>query len=145
MSAVTPELIAYIAGVIDVRSRIKIQRFGETDLPLVAVSTPDARLARFLCSATGMNPVLVRRDYKRVGCHDHCDRRHLHVKSQTSRWTVSGAKATIVLAATRPYLHIQTRDADAALACGLSATHKPATPTKMAALGWPLPEWRAAA
>lgn len=133
--------LAYLAGVLDTRGLITTRRAGETLLPLVALSTGDTRLLGWLAEITGMRAIETRRDYTRVGCSQHCAQKHQHIVSVSGRWSVSGAKATVVLAAVRPYLRLRTDDADAALLVGLRAPHKPATPRKMAALGWPLPEW----
>jgi len=145
VSRLTELDIAYIAGVVDVRANIAVKLFGGTELPFVSVSTPDLKLVAFLAHSSDMSPVTVKRDYLRVGCTDHCSEQHLHVKSETARWSVSGAKATIILAAVQPFTRIQVAAVDEALECGLRAPRKASTPAKMSALGWPLPSWEAAA
>lgn len=42
--------------------------------------------------------------------------------------------------AIQPFLRLQVEEAAEALQLGLQAPFKPATPTKMQALGWPLPD-----
>lgn len=136
--------VAYLAGILDVMASITTRRVGETLLPQVSVSTKDQRLLDWLGQRTGVRAFTTRRDFMRAGCSEHCAEKHQHVTSNSGRWSVSGAKATVVLAAVRPYLHLQAAEADLALSVGLAAPYKPATPAKMAALGWSLPEgWTA--
>lgn len=135
------EDLAYLAGVLDVRGNITTRRAGGTLLPLVAVSTKDDRLLTWLCEITDIAKVTTTRDFHKAGCSEHCAEKHVKVASISGRWSVSGSKATIVLAAVRPYLRVRGQEADLALAVGLKAPRKPATPAKMATLGWPLPEW----
>lgn len=133
--------LAYLAGVIDVRGNITTRRAAGTLLPLTAVSTKETRLLEWLCSITDMRMVTTERAYARGGCALHCAEKHVHISSVSGRWSVTGAKATIVLAAVRPFLRLQADEADLALAVGLKAPHKPASLSKMAALGWPMPKW----
>lgn len=119
--------IAYLAGILDVMGNITTRRAGTTLLPQISVSTKDQRLLDWLGERTGVRAFTTRREFLRAGCNIHCKERHRHVLSESGRWSVSGAKATVVLAAVRPYLH-------------LKAPRKPATATKMSDLGWPLPE-----
>lgn len=130
--------LAYLAGLIDVRAKISVVRVNGVLLPRVALSSPDPRVAAFLGEATGMKPVTVRRNYDRFGCDVHCEQRHVHVFSTTSRWSVTGAKATIVLASIRPLLRFQAEEADLALAVGRKARFKSKTMENMLGLGWPV-------
>lgn len=132
--------VAYLAGVLDVMGSITTRRAGDTLLPQISVSTKDQRLLDWLGKRTDVRAFVTRRDFTRAGCSKHCAEKHQHVISESGRWSVSGAKATIVLAAVRPFLRLRTDEADIALTVGLRAPHKPATPRKMARLGWPLPE-----
>lgn len=132
---------AYLAGVLDGRGNIAVRRVGDTLLPLVAVSVKETDLLEWLNKVTDVKIVMTTRDFVKNGCTQHCLQQHVHVQSVSARWSVTGAKATIVLAAVRPFLRVKGIDADIALSVGLRAPHKPATPRKMASLGWPLPEW----
>jgi hypothetical protein len=133
--------LAYLAGVIDTQGRITTRRTADgTLLPMVAVSTRDTRLLRWLGQISGMRPVTTRRNYSKAGCGQHCPDKHQHIVSESGRWSVSGAKATIILRAVRPYLRLQQEEVGHALTVGLEAPFKPATPQKMAGLGWELPE-----
>ena len=84
-----------------------------------------------------MKAITVHRDYKRLGCNEHCDEAHLHVHSTTARWSLTGARAAVFLAAIEPYLVVKTADASEAVAAGLMAPRKEATVQKMYRLGWP--------
>ena len=88
-----------------------------------------------------MRVVVTRRSYAKAGCAEHCKEKHLHVTSESGRWSVSGAKATVILAAVLPYLRLQHEEARGALLVGLGAPFKPATLRQMEQLGWPIPEF----
>ena len=133
--------LAYIAAVIDVMGNI---REMETDtgtlLPLVSVSCPDEALLAYLGEVSDVQAFVTVRRYDRHRCTEHCDEAHQHVESRSRRWTVSGAKATVILAAVEPYLRFQKDRVAEMVALGLDAPRKAATPRKMKRLGWPLPE-----
>ena len=77
----------------------------------------------------------------KAGCSEHCGEKHQHVQSMSGRWSVTGAKATVVLWNIRPYQHLQVKAADTALVVGLGTGYKPATVARMAELGWDVPEF----
>lgn len=137
-----PEL-AYLAAVIDTRARIKtIDLSSGSVIPSLAISGPDVDLLQYLGDLTGMAAFMVRRTYLKHRCTEHCPERHEYVQSETARWSITGAKATIILAAVLPYMRFQRELAEEVLAIGLDAPHKKPTVTKMKRLGWPLPdEW----
>ena len=140
----TREDIAYVAGLLDALSRVRIFSTPEgTDLPRIAVSTPEMELLTYLGSLTGTAPFITKRTYDRHRCTQHCEQAHQHVVSKSGRWSVSGAKATILGSAVLPHIRLQKTDFEVAVAVGLIAPKKLATPKKMQALGWPLPEeWK---
>jgi hypothetical protein len=82
---------------------------------------------------------VTQRGYDKHRCLEHCTKAHEHISSVSGRWTVSGAKATVVLAGTRPWVRFQVEAWDRALEIGIGAARKGGTVEKMAALGWPLP------
>lgn len=138
---IEPETLAYIAAVLDTQARITtMETSGGTVLPLVALSCPNMKLLEFLGSLTGMQPFTTKRSYDKHRCSLHCDAAHDHVVSQSGRWSISGAKATVVLAAIQPYVRFQTEEVSVALKAGLEAPKKKATPEKMKQLGWPIPD-----
>jgi hypothetical protein len=136
--------IAYISGVIDVQARIRVTRVSSgTRLPLISLSTPSIEVVGYLGRVTAVRTFSIDRDYHAHRCAEHCPDRHQHRLSTSGRWSLNGAKATVVLSAILPHLKFQIPDAEVALKVGLEAPHKPATPQKLYALGWPVPkEWQ---
>jgi len=130
-------VLAHLAGVLDALARIRVRELDNgTALAVVAISSPDLELLRYVAGKTGVKVVRVRRSYDRLGCELHCDKRHLHVASDTGRWELVGARAVIVLRSVRPYLVKLGDQVDQVLEVTSSAPVKPATVAKMAALGW---------
>lgn len=139
--SVPSEQIAWCAGVVDTLGSIKTRPMDTgSELAYVAISSPRMDLLQVLADLTGSSVVAVRRDYKRLGCGEHCTEAHQHVQSVTGRWSLTGAKAIVFLTAIEPYLVTKREDAAAALAVGTDAPHKPATLKKMYELGWPILE-----
>lgn len=138
---ITDAELSYMAAVIDVQGNIRVMETqGGTLLPRVMLSCPNLALLDYFGSMTGMKPILVKRSFDRHRCSIHCEEAHDHITSVTGRWSVSGAKATVMLAAIEPYIRFQKAETEEALKVGLAAPKKPATPAKMKALGWPIPE-----
>lgn len=131
----------YVAAVIDSTAVIRTREASGVVYPHVQINGGNTALLRFLAEATGMRMVVTRRDYTRAGCSEHCAEKHQHIVSVSGRWMVSGAKATVVLAASLPYLRLQRDTALEALSVGLAAPYKPASLRKMRELGWPIPEF----
>jgi len=128
---------AYVAGVLDSLGRVRIRETDEgTKLAVVAISSPDLGLLRHIAGLTGVRVVRVQRQYDRVGCDTHCDRRHLHVQSDTGRWELVGARAVVVLRNVRPYVVRLGSEIDAVLDVTADAPSKKATVRKMVELGW---------
>lgn len=129
--------VAWVAGVLDSLARVRIRETDDgTSLPVVAISSPKLDLLRAVAELTGVQVVRVRRRYDRVGCDVHCDKRHLHVQSDTGRWELVGARAVVVLRAVRPYVVRLGDEIDTVLAATAAAPCKPSTLRKMAELGW---------
>jgi hypothetical protein len=139
--ALTPALLAYLAGVLDTRAllRTRLVPNSDTVLPHLALSCGDVDLLRWLGALTGVRVVVTARDYDKHRCLEHCDTAHDHLRSVSGRWSVTGVRATVLLCATRPYVRFRADAWDRHLAVGLAADRKAATVSKMAALGWPLP------
>ena len=132
--------LAWYAGVIDLAGVIRTREVGDTVLPMLALHGPNTLLLQQFAEATATKVTIVKRDYHRMNCSVHCTEAHQHVLSESGRWSVSGAKATVVLFALRPYLRIQGYAADECIEVGMSAPRKATTGFKMEELGWPLPE-----
>ena len=141
MSALSSTEIAWCGGVIDALALVRLR---ETDagssLPSISVSTPHLAIAQRLAELTGVSVTTVSRDYKRMGCGEHCTEAHLHVVSVTARWNLTGARARTFLLAIRPHLFVKAGEVDALLDATKDAPSKPRTSQKMAALGWPIEE-----
>lgn len=137
--------IAYVAGILDTLGNFRVRETPDgTRLPSIAVSTPNTPLLAYLGNITGVTVLTTTRSYDRHRCMEHCAEAHQHVTSRSGRWSVTGARATVILAAIRPYMRLQVDDVDQLLAVGLDAPRKPATPKRMSTLGWPDP-WQTAA
>jgi hypothetical protein len=132
----TPAELAYMAGVLDAVGRIRVRQTGASSLAVVAISSPNIPLLERIARSTGVRVVEVRRIYTRLGCSEHCDQPHLHVRSLTGRWELVGARAVVVLRSLQPYLVDLAEDAESVLAATGDAPSKPATLRKMAQLGW---------
>lgn len=133
--------LAYVAGVVDLHGVIRTRVSGDSLLPQLSVNGPNTAMLTFLGDLTGTRAIVRRRQYSKAGCSEHCGEKHQHVVSVSGTWSVSGAKATIVLWNIRPFMRLQVEAATSAVVQGLDAPIKPATLTKMFELGWDLPEF----
>lgn len=130
--------LAWCAGVIDAMGIIRTRQMKTgSQLGYVGVSSSKRDIMLALSEMTGTTVVPVHRDYKRLGCNEHCQEPHLHVVSSTGRWSLTGARAAVFLSAIEPYLVIKKGAASDAISAGLIAPAKPATLEKMYKLGWP--------
>jgi hypothetical protein len=132
------QTLAYLAGILDVQARIGLRAVPEGYLPLVAISSTNLPLLEWLGALTGTRTYFGKRDYTRHTCSKHCPEAHEHIVSVNARWEVTGAKATVLLRAVRPMMHLRATDVDSLLAATSDARFKPATLRKMAELGWPV-------
>lgn len=106
----------------------------------MALSLPQPALITWLSELTGVAPVITRRSFTKHRCTEHCPSSHQSIESLSARWSVTGARATVVLRAVRPWLIFQADAADWVLELTKDSSFKPATVEKMRALGWPVPE-----
>lgn len=132
----SPAELAYLAGVVDSLGRIRIRYSGVSELAVVAISSANLELLERIARTTGVKVIHVRRAYSRLGCMEHCEDPHLHVRSYTGRWELTGARAVIFLRSVLPYLVQLNHAATRVLASTGGAPVKPATIRKMAELGW---------
>lgn len=133
--------LSYVGAVVDLNANLTIRTVGQTELPNIAVHMPNMGVLRWLGDLTETKAIATHRDFMRAGCKEHCEEKHQHIRSTSGRWVLTGAKATVLLHNVMPYLRFQEVEARMLLSVGLRAPHKPATPQKMHALGWALPEW----
>jgi hypothetical protein len=148
VTALTEAQLAYVAAILDTQANLTQRTVRDAVLPQVDVNGGRIEVLHHLGALTEVRIVETKRSYSRAPCTEHCaGERHLHIESVSGRWSVSGAKATIVLAAVQPYLVFRPAEIETLVEVGLGAGFKGATVDKMAALGWPIPEamqWRAA-
>jgi hypothetical protein len=97
-----------------------------TQLPSIALSNGNIDMLHYLATLTGTRAITTRRTYVKAGCTEHCREKHQHVMSVSGRWSVTGAKATVVLWNIRPFIQLQTEQVRTDLVVGLSAGFKPA-------------------
>jgi hypothetical protein len=146
MTGISPERVAWLAGVIDARGHIEVtDRHGHPQ-PRIRVTTRHLKLLDELARLTGVKVVLDARGYERRPCSDHCIERHSHVARQSAQWTIDSSRATVVLWHVVPYMTAQHVEAFYALQAGLHR-FPPArgdVPEQMTDLGWSLPERTAA-
>lgn len=129
----------YAAAITDSRAAFSTRRAREVYLPQVSVSGRPFDVLEWLGWITETRVISTTRDYMRLGCTDHCEEKHLHVESNSGRWLVTGAKATVFLANILPFLKFRQDDAKKLLKIGFASKWKPATVEKMALLGWAIP------
>lgn len=134
--------IVYIAAILDSQAVIRTRDANGVTYPYIAMSGSNTELLQFMARSTGVRAITTRRGYSRAGCAQHCAEKHQHIVSVSGRWSLNGAKATVLLSACLPYLRLQRDAALQAIAVGLTAPYKPATVRKMEEeLGWPVPEF----
>jgi hypothetical protein len=108
-------------------------------LPIIAMSCGDGQLLRWLGEITDVRSIVTLRTYDKHRCLEHCTEAHDHIDSVSGRWSVTGAKATVVLCATLPYVRFHVPEWERAVGLGLGANKKPKTVQTMKDLGWPMP------
>lgn len=133
--------LAYVAALIDGFALLRVRTTSEgTELPVISISSPKVEMLNVLGKMTGIKPFATNRAYDKHRCSEHCEAKHEHIVSTSNRWQITGAKATVVLCAIRPYLRVKGSEAEELIHVGLGAPYKPATLSKTADLGWPMPE-----
>lgn len=132
---------AYAAGLIDALGVLTLRAQPGTlsDLPVVTISGNPVAVG-WLAERTGTKVVQTKRDYTRHRCTEHCPEAHDQIVSTSSRWSVTGTRATIVLHTVMPYLRAQHEMATELVARGLTIGWKGSVVADMTALGWSVPE-----
>lgn len=132
--------VEYIAGILDANGLFRVRAVQSgTKLPAVYVHGLHIELLQVLADATGTAVTVIKRDYNGVRCAEHCPERHVHTISVSGRWSVTGAKATVLLHNVLPHLRVQREVAEELLAVGMDAPRKEQTIRKMKKLGWEIP------
>lgn len=131
--------LAYAAAIIDNLATLRVREYRDSTLPVVEVSGRYGALP-WLGQLTGVRVIPTNRSYQRHGCAEHCPDRHLHIESTSCRWSVTGMRATIVLAAVEPHLRMQAVDARLLIDAGLRVQYQSQVVVDMRERGWPIPE-----
>lgn len=133
--------LAYIAGLLDGRAVFREREVGDTALlPVIAVNGGSPAVNEYLGKMTGTKITRTHRDYQRKPCHIHCREAHEHSVSSSQRWSVTGAKATIMLWNISGFLKIDKPKASALLQLGLTQSWKSNAVDDMEKLGWMIPD-----
>lgn len=131
--------IAYCAALIDNLAALRSRDVEGSELPVVQISGKHPVLP-WLGEVTGTRVIPTRRAYSRHQCTEHCPDRHAHLTSTSARWSVTGMRATIVLAACEPHMRVQAAAARRLVDLGLRVQYQGQVVNDMAARGWPVPD-----
>ncbi len=132
--------LAYLAGVLDIMGRIWTRPSSDgRRLPLLEINAKQPDLMEWLAGLTGTSVVTTSRDYMRLGCNEHCSEKHVHATSTSARWSVTGAKATIILFGIEPFSFIRRAEVEYALGVGMLAEMRSQTVRDMKSRGWVIP------
>lgn len=132
--------LAYAAALVDSFAVLRVREYRGTGLPEVTIQGARIAALDWLAESTGVKVVVIGKGYNRHQCSEHCPERHTRIDSATRRWQVTGARATVVLAAIEPYLRTKGREARELIDAGRAIGYKGNVVVDMAALGWPIPE-----
>jgi hypothetical protein len=135
---------AYAAALLDQFGRLTLRPYQGTELPEVIVQGKVAALG-WLGERTGAKVIEIPKAYNAHRCAEHCTEKHMHVESTTQRWSVTGARATIVLHTLQGYMRVQDRRARELVEAGQRIGYKRTVVDEMRELGWDIPELREAA
>jgi hypothetical protein len=133
--------LAYAAALVDTLAALRTRKVGPSELPVVQVSGR-VDVTAWLAEVTGTKVIPTHRKYNRMDCVEHCPERHTHIVSESGRWEVNGARATIMLIAIEPYLRVKGAEARRLIDFGLASGYKTNVINDMATRGWPIPELR---
>jgi hypothetical protein len=157
---IAPEQLGWMAAVLDMKGAVILKKNTMRATPQIVImveGTHRAVITR-LCQMTGtsvdqkhQNPLP--EEWTRRGCVEHCPASHIHQKTEkpmplTSRWTLTGASAALVLDALQPYLitwmdrwasaYDMIVEEMALTGRGSGQTRK--SLARLMSLGWPLPD-----
>jgi len=142
---ITTTDLAYVAAVVDTMANLRERTSSASPLPEVQVNCANLPLLAWLEAVTGAKHFPTDREYTRHRCAQHCVEPHQHVRSRSGRWSVTGARATVLLHNVHPYLRLRADEAAALIQLGLAAGWKSNAVEGMLALGWTLPPFKAQA
>lgn len=131
--------VAYCAALIDNLAALRARTLGPSTLPVVQVSGKWSSLS-WLADLTGTKLIETNRKFSRHNCVEHCPDRHAHIESRSARWSITGMRATIVLANCEPYLRVQAPKARELIDHGLGVQYQGQVVRDMRQRGWVIPE-----
>jgi hypothetical protein len=156
---IQPTKLGWMAGVIDLKGRVteKENKLRKSSKQItMMIETREIHIIRELCSLTGTNPEIRKRqplkEWMRRGCTEHCPDQHIHVEDtrtmpEVGRWTISGAALAVVLFNLMPFLITQGQYKELyekilkeAPLAGRGAAAVILSIRRLALLGWDLPE-----
>ena len=131
--------VEHVAGVLDVCGVFRVRMVQNTALPMVAAHSTDPVLLGYLSRVTGVGVTEVKRNYSRFGCDEHCAEKHIHVNHSSLRWSVTGARAGILIYNVLPHLVLRHEQAEKVLDGTADAPFRKPTVQAMGRLGWQVP------
>lgn len=132
--------LAYAAALIDTLGVLSLREVGPSQLPNVAIQGRFVETLRWLGDKTDTKLSTIARDFTRSACADHCPQPHVHIKSTSVRWVITGVKATIVLHNLAPFMRVQREAALTMVEAGRGIGYKGQVVEAMRAMGWDIPE-----
>jgi hypothetical protein len=133
--------LGYVAALLDQHARLTLRAYRGTQLPELIVQGRIAALP-WLAEVTGSKVIDIPKGYNRHQCSEHCKDAHTRIESVTQRWSVTGARATILLYNVEPYMRVQGADARRLMAAGAQIGYKRTVVEEMRGLDWEIPELR---
>ena len=137
--SLSPADIAYCAALLDNLAALRTRDFQGSELPVVQISGRHGVLP-WLGEITGTRVIPTRRAYTKHNCTAHCPDRHADITSESARWSITGMRATIVLAACEPFMRVQAVDARRLIDLGMQVQYQGQVVVDMRERGWPIPE-----
>jgi hypothetical protein len=134
--------VAYAAALVDTLGVLSLREVGPTQLPNVAIQGRYAETLAWLGEMTGTRLTTISRDFVRNACNactHHCPEPHVHIKSTSVRWVVTGVKATIVLHNLAPFMRVQRDAALTMVEAGRTIGYKGNVIEQMREKGWEIP------
>lgn len=132
--------LAYAAALVDTLGVLSLREVGPSQLPNVAIQGRFVESLRWLGTKTDTKLSTISRDFTRSACADHCPQPHVHIKSTSVRWVVTGVKATIVLHNLAPFMQVQREAALTMVEAGRGIGYKGQVIETMRDKGWEIPE-----
>lgn len=131
--------LAYAAALIDSFAVLRVREYRGTGLPEVTIQGSRIAALDWLAGITGVKVVQIPKGYNRHQCSEHCPEKHTRIESETRRWQVTGARATVVLHNVQRFMRVQGREARDLVEAGQAIGYKGNVIGEMSRLGWEIP------